>query len=133
MVHSPVPEQSCDHPANVEPGAGVAVRVTTVPKGKNELHVVPHWMGPDTELTVEETSPWPLPSLVTSMPTWARAGNPASASPTAARIRNSVGFMGEILADGKRAAKAALSLPSPCPLPGERESRPRASGRPCRS
>ena len=33
-VQLPVPEQAPDHPANVEPAIGVAVRVITVPAGK---------------------------------------------------------------------------------------------------
>jgi hypothetical protein len=43
-VVAPLPEQSPDQPAKVEPAAGVAVSVATVPLGKLALHVAPQSM-----------------------------------------------------------------------------------------
>jgi hypothetical protein len=54
-----VPVQAPLHPANVEPVAGVAVSVTTVPEVNVALHVAPHEMPPLDEVTV----PAPVPAL----------------------------------------------------------------------
>ena len=58
----PVPEQPPPlQPAKVDPTAGVAVSVTTVPIVKEVEQVVPHWM-PVGELA---TLPLPVPDVVT--------------------------------------------------------------------
>jgi hypothetical protein len=54
-LHAPV------HPENVEPVAGVAVKVTTVPEVNVALHVAPHEMPPLDEVTV----PPPVPLRAT--------------------------------------------------------------------
>jgi hypothetical protein len=41
-VQAPAPVQAPDHPANTEPGAAVAVRVTDVPAAKLTLQEAPH-------------------------------------------------------------------------------------------
>ena len=56
-----VPVQAPDHSANVEPEAGVAVRVTCVPLAKLALHVVPQLI-PDGLLVMV---PVPVPALCT--------------------------------------------------------------------
>src|SRR5437016_7926614 len=60
---APVPGQAAPlHPANVEPAAGVAVKVTVVPLVKLALHVVVGPLMPDGLLVIE---PEPLPAEVT--------------------------------------------------------------------
>src|SRR5829696_1082974 len=60
--HAPVPEQpSPSQPANVDPDAGVAVSVTSVPCGKPAEHSGPQLM-PDGSLV---TVPLPPPDLTT--------------------------------------------------------------------
>src|SRR5437588_12628500 len=60
---APVPGQAAPlHPANVEPAAGVAVKVTVVPLVKLALHVVVGQLIPDGLLVIE---PEPLPAAVT--------------------------------------------------------------------
>src|SRR3954469_10685026 len=63
VVHGPVPVQPLTplHPANVEPVAATAVRVTAWPKLKSAAHVAPQLMPPGFDVTV----PAPLPGLVT--------------------------------------------------------------------
>ena len=56
-----VPVQAPLHPENVEPVAGVAVRVTTAPEVNVALHVAPHEMPPLEEVTV----PAPVPLRAT--------------------------------------------------------------------
>ena len=53
------PEHTPLHPENVEPAAGVAVRVTTAPEANVALQVAPHEMPPLDEVTV----PAPVPAL----------------------------------------------------------------------
>jgi len=61
-VHVPVPvHPPALQPVNVEPAAGVAVRVTAVPLARVAEHVVPHAI-PVGEL---DTVPAPAPDLVT--------------------------------------------------------------------
>ena len=62
VLHVPVPEQPPpDHPANVEPDAGVAVRVVAVPVVIPETeHVVPQFIEPPDDVIV----PVPVPDLV---------------------------------------------------------------------
>jgi hypothetical protein len=61
-THAPVPEQPPPlHPLNVEPAAGLAVRVTLLPPGKVEEQVAPQLM-PAGELV---TVPLPEPEAVT--------------------------------------------------------------------
>src|SRR3954468_20399866 len=57
---APVPEQAPGQPANVEPAAGVAVSVTTVPAGKLAPQVVPQ-LRPAGE---DVTPPRPVPPRV---------------------------------------------------------------------
>lgn len=60
-AHVPVPEHAPDQPANVEPAAGVAVRVTTVPHVNDAEHVAPQLMPEGDDVTVPE----PLPDFAT--------------------------------------------------------------------
>jgi len=61
-VHVPVPEQPAPlQPEKVEPAAGVAVSVTTVPSLNEVEHVAPQSI-PAGEL---ETEPEPVPDFVT--------------------------------------------------------------------
>jgi len=61
-VHVPVPEQPAPlQPVKVEPAAGVAVSVTTVPSLNDVEHVAPQSI-PAGEL---ETEPEPVPDFVT--------------------------------------------------------------------
>src|SRR5258706_496386 len=62
-VQPPVPVQAPLQPANVEPPAAAAVKVTTVPELKLNAHVAPQSMPPTFEVTV----PAPLPAFVTVM------------------------------------------------------------------
>src|SRR3954469_8511181 len=57
----PVPVQPPVQPSNLEPVAGVAVKVTAWPKLKPALHVAPQLIPAGTDVTV----PAPLPGLVT--------------------------------------------------------------------
>ena len=59
--HAPVPLQSPPHPANVEPEAGVGVRVTWVPSAKLAEQVAPQLIPAGELLTV----PDPVPFLET--------------------------------------------------------------------
>ena len=59
MAHEAVPLHAPDQPAKVEPGAGVAVRVTAVPAVREAVHVTPQFMLPP------EIVPWPVPALDT--------------------------------------------------------------------
>jgi hypothetical protein len=61
ITHDPVPLQAPDHPANVDPAAGVAVRVTCVPDEKLAVQVDPQLIPPGLLLTV----PVPLPAALT--------------------------------------------------------------------
>ena len=63
-AHVPRPVQAPDQPANVEPGAGVAVSVTAVPNEKVAKQVAPQSMGGGVELTL----PKPLPAFATDRP-----------------------------------------------------------------
>ena len=68
---APVPEHAFDHPAKVEPDAGVAVRVTVAPFATVAVHVEPQSMPEGAEVTV------PLPVLEFDLPTlnvWFSAG-----------------------------------------------------------
>jgi hypothetical protein len=68
---APVPEHAFDHPAKVEPDAGVAVRVTVAPIVTVAVHVEPQSMPEGAEVTV------PLPVLELDLPTlnvWFSAG-----------------------------------------------------------
>src|ERR1051325_7117846 len=60
-VQVPVPVQAPLQPANVEPLAAAAVRVTEVPLAKLALHVLPQLIPAGDEVTV----PVPVPALVT--------------------------------------------------------------------
>ena len=60
-VHGPVPEQPPPQPVNVEPAAGVAVKVTAVPLVKPAAHVAPQEMPAGVLVTV----PAPAPAFVT--------------------------------------------------------------------
>jgi hypothetical protein len=66
-THVDVPLQAPDHPVNVEPAAGAAVSVTTVPLLNPALHVVPQLI-PDGLLV---TIPVPVPAKVTASTGWA--------------------------------------------------------------
>ena len=57
-LHWPVPEHAPLHPANVDPVAGVAVNVTTVPAGK-AAQFVPQLV-PEI---LDETVPLPVPAV----------------------------------------------------------------------
>jgi hypothetical protein len=61
-VHEPVPEQAPDHPANVDPDAGVAVSVTGVPLSKFAVQVAPQLIPDGVLVTVPEPVPltWTL-------------------------------------------------------------------------
>jgi hypothetical protein len=60
-VQAPVPVQAPFQPANVEPVAGVAVKVTVVPLANEAKHVVPQEIAGGTLVTV----PLPVPDFVT--------------------------------------------------------------------
>jgi hypothetical protein len=60
-VQAPVPEQASDQPEKTEPAAGVAVRVTLVPKRKLREQVGEQLIPSGLELTVPE----PVPDLLT--------------------------------------------------------------------
>jgi hypothetical protein len=60
-LHAPVPLQAPLQPANVEPGSGLVVKLTTVPLSKLARQVEPHEI-PEGELV---TVPPPVPLLVT--------------------------------------------------------------------
>ena len=60
-LQAPVPLQAPPHPANVEPDAGAAVRVTAVPLLKFALHV----LGQLIPLGLLVTFPLPVPARVT--------------------------------------------------------------------
>ena len=53
----PVPEHAPDHPENVEPVAGVAVRVTELPASKACEHVAPQLIPAGLDVTVPEPDP----------------------------------------------------------------------------
>ena len=61
ITHDAVPPQAPDHPTNVEPAAGVAVKVTLEPLLKLALHVVPQLIPAGLLVTV----PLPVPARVT--------------------------------------------------------------------
>lgn len=61
VVEVDVPVAPPDHPAKIEPEAGVAVSVTLVPDVKLALHAVPQEIPPELLATV----PVPVPALVT--------------------------------------------------------------------
>lgn len=61
MLQVPVPEQAPDQPVNVEPVAGVAVKVIAVPAAKLALHVDPQLMPAGALVTV----PDPVPAATT--------------------------------------------------------------------
>ena len=62
VVHVPVPAQPPPlQPANVEPAAGVAVNVTTVPPANGAEQTAPQEMPPGAL----ETVPIPAPAFVT--------------------------------------------------------------------
>ena len=61
IVHDAVPVHAPDHPPNVEPAAGVAVKVTFEPLLKLALHVVPQLIPAGLLVTV----PLPVPARVT--------------------------------------------------------------------
>ena len=61
-LHAPVPLQPPDHPANADPAAGAALRVTAVPLAKLALHVEPQLMPLGLLLIVP--APEPLPWTV---------------------------------------------------------------------
>lgn len=56
-VQAPVPEQAPDQPANLDPAAGVAVSLTTVPKAKLWAQVAPHEIPGGLEVTEPEPEP----------------------------------------------------------------------------
>jgi hypothetical protein len=56
-----LPEQAPLQPEKVDPGAGAAVSVTTVPELKPALHVAPQLMPAGEDVTV----PLPVPAFVT--------------------------------------------------------------------
>jgi hypothetical protein len=60
-LHAPVPLQAPPQPANVEPGSGAAVKLTTVPLAKLAEHVVPQEI-PEGVLV---SAPVPVPLLDT--------------------------------------------------------------------
>ena len=57
-----MPLHEPDHPANVEPDAAVAVKVTLVPEVNGALQTAPHEMPAGVLATV----PLPAPALVTA-------------------------------------------------------------------
>ena len=59
-----VPEQAPPQPVNAEPGAALAVSVTTVPAVNDAEHVDPQEMPAGDELTVPEPVPLRLTSTV---------------------------------------------------------------------
>src|SRR5512132_2772931 len=62
IVHGAVPAHPPPvHPSNVEPGAGAAVRVTSVPWVNVAAHVLPQLMAAGVLVTV----PLPVPVLLT--------------------------------------------------------------------
>lgn len=60
-MHVPAPEQSPDQPVNVDPAAGAAVSVTSVPSAKLFEHVAPQLI----PLGLDVTVPVPVPAFVT--------------------------------------------------------------------
>ena len=58
-VQPPVPEHAPDQPANLEPAAGVALRLTTVPSSRSAAQVEPQSIGPPV------TAPEPEPERET--------------------------------------------------------------------
>ena len=62
-VQAPVPVQAPLQPANIEPGADVAVSVTVLPIPKIALHVVPQLMPAGSDVTVPLKAP--VPAFVT--------------------------------------------------------------------
>ena len=56
-AQGPMPLQSPIHPAKVEPTSGVAVSVTTLPKGKLVLHVTPQLIPGGVLVTVPVPEP----------------------------------------------------------------------------
>jgi hypothetical protein len=63
MVTVPVVQPEPDQPANVEPAAGVAVKVTEVPLLKTAAHVLPQLIPAGLLVTI----PSPVPLLVTAL------------------------------------------------------------------
>ena len=55
--HVPVPEQPPDQPANVDPAAATAVRVTEDPAAKWAEHVAPQLIPAGLEVTVPDPAP----------------------------------------------------------------------------
>jgi hypothetical protein len=64
-AHAPVPLHAPLHPANVEPTAGVAVRITGVPAAYVAEHVAPQLIPAGLLVTV----PSPVPTLFTDRAT----------------------------------------------------------------
>jgi len=60
-VHEAVPLQVSDQPTNVDPAAGVAVKVTLEPLLKLALHLVPQLIPAGLLVTI----PLPVPARVT--------------------------------------------------------------------
>ena len=104
------PEQSPDQPAKVEPLAGVAVSVTTVPWSKSRMQVAPQ----SIPLGVLVTDPLPPPVFATV--TVLRPG----VAPTSAKSRSP--------SDPGPSSECNPPYPSSRPTSRRRSIRPRASG-----
>ena len=72
-THAPVPVHAPDHPVNVDPAAGVAVKVTDVPEVYASLQSVPQLMPVGVLVTVPEPDPAFTTDRRRRSPGWCRS------------------------------------------------------------